>query len=91
MAKKKMLCPFSKKLCRECPLYKGRHYYLCFSSRYRGNLEDSDRPVRNNLKKPVIDGIKEFKKFEMPSDIKLGPGCLVLNEFAEREGREGKK
>jgi len=39
MAKEKMLCPFSKQLCRECPLYRGRHYYLCFSKSYRGHLE----------------------------------------------------
>jgi hypothetical protein len=39
MAKEDMLCPFSGKLCRECPLYRGRHYYLCFSKKYRGHLE----------------------------------------------------
>jgi hypothetical protein len=39
MAKEEMLCPFSGKLCRECPLYRGRHYYLCFSKKYRGHLE----------------------------------------------------
>jgi hypothetical protein len=39
MAKEDMLCPFSGKLCRECPLYRGRHYYLCFSKKYRGRLE----------------------------------------------------
>ena len=39
MAKEDMLCPFSGKLCRECSLYRGRHYYLCFSKKYRGHLE----------------------------------------------------
>jgi hypothetical protein len=39
MAKEDMLCPFSGKLCRECPLYRGRHYYMCFSKKYRGHLE----------------------------------------------------
>ena len=38
MAKKPMICPFSKKLCRECSFYVGRHYYLCFSENYRGYL-----------------------------------------------------
>jgi hypothetical protein len=40
MAKEDMLCPFSGKLCRECALYRGRHYYLCFSKKYRGHLEN---------------------------------------------------
>jgi hypothetical protein len=39
MAKEDMLCPFSGKFCRECALYRGRHYYLCFSKKYRGHLE----------------------------------------------------
>jgi len=38
MAKEKMICPFSGELCKECPLYRGRHYYLCFSRDYRGCL-----------------------------------------------------
>lgn len=41
MAKKDMLCPFTGKLCGECALYRGRHYYLCFSKKYRGHLERS--------------------------------------------------
>jgi hypothetical protein len=40
MAKKPMICPFSKKLCRECSYYVGRHYYLCFFKDYRGYLDD---------------------------------------------------
>ena len=36
MAKEKVLCPFSGQLCKECPLYRGRHYYLCFNKSYRG-------------------------------------------------------
>jgi hypothetical protein len=91
MAKKQMLCPFSKELCRECPLYKGRHYYLCFSSRYRGQIENSDGPDKKKFKKSVIGGLKDFKSFKMPPELKPGPGWLVLNEFVEREGREGRK
>jgi hypothetical protein len=33
-----MLCPFSKDLCRECTVYRGRHYYICFRKEYRGYL-----------------------------------------------------
>ena len=38
MAKIPMLCPFSKELCRECTVYRGRHYYICFRKEYRGYL-----------------------------------------------------
>ncbi len=38
MAKQKMRCVFSEELCRECSLFRGRHYYLCFSRTYRGYL-----------------------------------------------------
>lgn len=39
MAKEDMLCPFSAQLCKECPLYRGRHYYMCFCSKYRGHMK----------------------------------------------------
>ncbi len=38
MAKQRMRCVFSEQLCRECPLFRGRHYYLCFTRTYRGYL-----------------------------------------------------
>jgi hypothetical protein len=38
MAKRRMLCPFSSQLCRDCSVYRGRHYALCFSEGYRGYL-----------------------------------------------------
>jgi hypothetical protein len=43
MAKTKMKCPFSDKACKECAIYRGRHYYWCFNPRYRGHLTKSDR------------------------------------------------
>jgi hypothetical protein len=46
MAKEKMLCPFSGQLCQECPLYRGRHYYLCFNKSYRGHLENADEAAK---------------------------------------------
>jgi hypothetical protein len=48
MAKEEMLCPFTGKLCRECPLYRGRHYYLCFSKKYRGHLEKPEEATKGN-------------------------------------------
>ncbi len=38
MPKLRMLCPFSSRPCKDCSLYRGRHYSLCFSESYRGYL-----------------------------------------------------
>jgi hypothetical protein len=43
MAKAKMICPFSGKACKECAIYRGRHYYWCFNPKYRGHLNKSDQ------------------------------------------------
>ena len=82
MAKTKMLCPFSKELCRECPQYRGRHYYLCFYTKYRGFLGD---PKEKAEQKSSIS--RRDKKFEMPQKLPSSPTWLVLNDFAERAGK----
>jgi hypothetical protein len=64
MAKEKMLCPFTGKLCRECALYRGRHYYLCFNKNYRGHLENtSEAPREDKPGEPV------WEPAEMPSAV----------------------
>jgi hypothetical protein len=79
MAKTKMLCPFSKELCKECPLYRGRHYYLCFYTKYRGYLRDAEKQAKQKSRPSRVD-----KKFEMPQKLPSSPTWLVLNDFAER-------
>jgi hypothetical protein len=64
MAKEDMLCPFSGKLCRECPLYRGRHYYLCFNKKYRGHLEKSGGGTRGT--NPGTSEVKPDEQFEIP-------------------------
>jgi len=39
MAKTPMRCPFNDKLCKECQIYRGRHYYLCAKENYRGHIK----------------------------------------------------
>jgi len=39
MAKTPMKCPFSEKMCEECQLYRGRHYYMCVNEHYRGYIK----------------------------------------------------
>jgi len=82
MAKIKMLCPFSKGLCRECAQYRGRHYYLCFYTKYRGYL---GKPEERTEQKSWPSG--DSDKFEMPSVLPPSSTWLVLNEFAERKGK----
>ncbi len=38
MAKADMICPFSRKMCKECEIYRGKHYFLCYCRSYRGYL-----------------------------------------------------
>ena len=80
MAKIDMLCPFSKKLCQECPLYRGRHYYLCFQTKYRGYLGEKEKDVDKKIRARKVN-----QKFEMPSQLPPSPKWLVLNEFVERK------
>ena len=82
MAKTKMICPFSKELCRECPQYRGRHYYLCFCTNYRGYLENPEGEAAQKSWSSRIN-----KPFKMPSKLHQSPKWLVLNEFAERKGK----
>jgi hypothetical protein len=60
MAKTKMLCPFSGGLCKDCPVYRGRHFYLCFYPKYRGCLNKKG-------KIPPVLRRGYNGKFEMPS------------------------
>jgi len=71
MAKIKMMCPFSGRLCKECPLYRGKHYYLCFSKTYRGALPGAEKDLP--MSKKGSDG-----KFEMPPEVE---GFKVLDPF----------
>ncbi|HJX03481.1 MAG TPA: hypothetical protein VJ488_02860 [Dehalococcoidia bacterium] len=57
MAKAEMKCPFSGKMCRNCSVYIGRHYFLCFKPKYRGY-------VLNRIKKNGI--LKKTKNYRIP-------------------------
>jgi len=77
VAKTRMICPFSKGMCVECALYRGRHYYLCYCTKYRGYLGKTEEE----------DGRKSGGKsarFEVPRVLPKSPTWLTLNDFAER-------
>jgi len=78
MAKFEMLCPFSEKLCFECPQYRGRHYYICFNTKYRGYLGD---PINEKKQSASLRGVKTFK---MPANLTHSPTWLTINSLQER-------
>jgi len=67
MAKINMICPFSGKLCRECPQFRGRHYYLCFYTKYRGYIGEKEEKI---TKKPSIE--KPGRQHASPGSNKWG-------------------
>jgi hypothetical protein len=66
MAKERMICPFSNRLCEECALYRGKHYYLCFCQKYRGYLRSGDVTKKDFMPVP---GARSNGKFEIRSTI----------------------
>jgi len=85
MAKRKMLCPFSGELCKECPLYRGRHYYLCFNEKYRGCLIKGE-------KAPPTSRQNSSSKFEIPPEVRalgvLDPFKFDLFDIVSGEKKE---
>jgi hypothetical protein len=71
MAKITMKCPFSGVACKECPVYRGRHYYLCFCEKYRGSLPGAGKNIS-------ISGNGSEGSFEMPTEVN---GVRVLDPF----------
>ncbi len=80
MAKVKMVCPFSGKMCIECGIFRGRHAGFCYVTSYRGcTLEGQviKRPERTPGNDP---------KFDLP-DIPFDPNRLAnLEDCMERRG-----
>ena len=67
MAKARMMCPFSNKLCEECALYRGRHYYLCFCEKYRGYAGETGEVTKVDV--PHVPKASSKGKFEVPPVI----------------------
>jgi hypothetical protein len=73
MAKDRVMCPFSNKLCKECALYRGRHLNLCYIPDYRGYLGVGKRTGEN-------------KSFEIPDKIAARPFDPYEILLKERKG-----
>jgi len=90
MAKTKMICPFSGKLCKECPQYRGRHYYLCFAKKYRGYLgdtEDTATQEKRHLGPKDAHKVTDSYRLPIPPPLKPSPTWLVFSDFPERTNK----
>ncbi len=81
MAKTRMMCPFSNRLCEECALYRGRHYFLCFCEKYRGHLDEPGETAKG-ASSPA-SGLSSKNKFEMlpikPRSA-IDPFAIIMKE-----------
>ena len=83
MAKAKMTCPFSGGRCIGCPLYRGRHQFLCFSKYYNENQEDLEDVWKQRRAKASDNG-----NFGMPDAVPESSGWISdVEDIIER--REG--
>jgi len=72
------VCPFSKTVCRECAIYRGRHVELCTFSRNRSNGTKTD--------KAKARGDEVFTKWEMPDLADCSTMMVNIEDFIERRG-----
>jgi hypothetical protein len=72
MAKTPMKCPFNDRLCIECNLYRGRHYYLCNCKNYRGYIQPKDAINKPTEKEPA--DFNKLQKLLEPWAIQKGTG-----------------
>ncbi|OPY69077.1 MAG: hypothetical protein A4E57_01382 [Syntrophorhabdaceae bacterium PtaU1.Bin034] len=78
MSKVITVCPFSKMVCRECAIYRGRHAEMCMVSKYRHNYSEADRKKAH--------GSEVFTKWDMP-DLPGDSNIMVdIEDFIERRG-----
>jgi len=79
MAKVKMVCPFSGKMCIECGIFRGRHAGFCYVSTYRGNTLEEGQVIKKPERKVGAD-----TKFDLP-EIPYSPKRLAnLEDCTER-------
>jgi hypothetical protein len=81
-----MMCPFSGALCKECPIYRGRHYYLCFCKKYRG-YQGEPGEVSETIT-PSALGLSAKQKFDIPAinpRSAIDPYAIIIKERERRQ------
>ena len=85
MAKIGMIYPFSGRLCEECSLYRGRHYFLCFCEKYRGYLDGQGNTTGRSTSSAFR--LRSPGRFEIPYlkiESTMDPFDIII-----KEGKEG--
>ncbi len=85
MAKIAMACPFSNGICRDCAVYRGSHYYLCFKKEYRGCLVGED----GKPKEKSVYGVQNFE-VDVPDEIRSSKKVISDLEIMLEEQELGK-
>lgn len=65
MYRPKMVCPFSKQLCRECPIFRGRHLNLCSVRKNAGGSREA-KPIDGSRLGSKDTDFEQWRLFEPP-------------------------
>lgn len=69
MTKVAMVCPFSKGRCIECAIFRGRHYGLCFKTKYEARDDEVVKTKGYAARQLDV-------KWDVPPEFELGGGCI---------------
>ena len=70
MPKLQLRCPFSKKACRECGLFRARHLSLCYYPQYQENLWNREDLIACKQKVEKPKATTDDTRFEFPEFLK---------------------
>jgi hypothetical protein len=88
MTKVKMVCPISKGVCVECAIYRGRHFYMCFSKEYHGVSLGAEQIDELKAQYKSTDNNGHDEKFGMPDDIQKSSQWIHnVEELTEKMDR----
>jgi len=87
LSKLQPLCPFSRKPCRECGIFRGRHLSLCHYPQYQSQQWNPEASITGSqpVEKPISP--TNNTRFEFP-ELPENPAWLV-NPEDSTERRDG--
>jgi hypothetical protein len=89
MEKIAITCPFTHNVCTACPIFRGRHFYLCFGKAFRGSEWEM---TRYSVVEYRTSDRNNDKTFGMPTDISLSSAVISdVEDLIESEDFVGLK
>jgi hypothetical protein len=73
MAKETMVCPISGRACKNCCLFIGRHYFMCYA---KSRSHGPERVIKIQTEQPVDLNVRG--KFELPDATGFDPFVAQL-------------